>query len=280
MRVRASQLVLFCAVVAIGLSTTSCQSGPPAPQKGTPAFYWSAASETFAAQDYMKTLDHLEQLSRTDNEYTARAQPWRLILSYGIAKGYIELADTFDSGAASNRANPTPFRKQASAYRNYASQLALQFTEACRRFQKGSKGDTVTLAFKFPTGSPAEVPQMRKIASGLLLQQSEIEDIQKKNLDRAVVLATCRAAGAPDDTAKAQELFKSGEAKVPRNTFVVAMATALLEQSDLFTRTKLDRPDRVTMLCNDALEAVKNLPPTKETKDLMQKLQKSLKKAR
>lgn len=280
MRVRASQLLLFCAVIAIGLSATSCQSGPTAPQKGTPAFYWSAANETFAAQDYMRTIDHLEQLSRTENEYTARAQPWRLVLSYGIAKGYIELADTFDSGAGANRTNPTPFRKQANTYRNYASQLALQFTQACRRFQKGSKDDTVTLDFKFPTGSAAEVPQMRKIASGLLLQQSEIEDIQKKHLDRAVVLATCRAAGAPDDTAKAQEMFKSGEAKVPRNVFVVAMATALLEQSDVFTRTKLDRPDRVTMLCNDALEAVKDLPPTKETKELMQKLQKSLKKAR
>jgi hypothetical protein len=280
MRVRASQVLLFCTMIAMGLSAISCQSGPTPPQKGTPAFYWGAANETFAAQDYMKTLDHLEQLSRTENEYTSRAQPWRLVLASGVSKGYIELADTFDAGAGANRANPTPFRRQANTYRNYASQLAMQFTEACRRFQKGGKDDAVTLDFKFPTGNPAEVPQMRKIASGLMLQQSEIDDIQKKTIDRAVVLATCRAVGATDDTAKAQEMFKSGEAKVPRNVFVLAMANALLEQSDLYTRTRLDRPDRVTMLCNDALEALKNLPASKEAKELTQKLQKNLKKAR
>ena len=52
---------------------SSCSSGPAGPAKGTPAFYWQAARETFAAGDNIKTLEHLDKLLVEENEYTARA---------------------------------------------------------------------------------------------------------------------------------------------------------------------------------------------------------------
>ena len=59
-------------VATAGL-TFSCSSSA-GPQPGTPAYFWSAAKETFAASDYVKTSEHLDKILASDNEYTARAR--------------------------------------------------------------------------------------------------------------------------------------------------------------------------------------------------------------
>src|SRR6266481_6182850 len=88
-------LVLPCFVLI------SC-SGDNAPQQGTPAFYWAAAKETFAAKDYVKTVQHLERLDAGDSEFTARARPWLLIMTSGMSRGYMDLADNFEAGSRTN----------------------------------------------------------------------------------------------------------------------------------------------------------------------------------
>jgi len=47
----------------------SC-SGDSGPQPGTPAYDWAAAKQTFAAGDYAKTLDNLDRVVATENEFT------------------------------------------------------------------------------------------------------------------------------------------------------------------------------------------------------------------
>src|SRR6188508_2519202 len=81
-----SKILLAIPVATAGL-TFSCSSSA-GPQPGTPAYFWSAAKETFAASDYVKTSEHLDKILASDNEYTARARPWRLILASGMARGY------------------------------------------------------------------------------------------------------------------------------------------------------------------------------------------------
>ncbi len=67
----------------------------------TPDFYWSAARETWAAGDYLKTSDHLDHLLSSTNAYTARAIPWSLVLTAGtLAAGYMELADDYSAAGA------------------------------------------------------------------------------------------------------------------------------------------------------------------------------------
>ena len=269
-------LILF----AVCLLLVSCASGPAAPEKGTPAFYWQAAKETFATGDYSKTADHLEQLTKTQNDFTAKAQPWRLVLTSGLSRGYAELADNYEQGGRANKTNPTPFRRQVSDYRAQAAQMALAFAETYENFEKLNKDQQVPLAFPFPTGNPNEPPQISRLTRGTLLQEADMEDIQKKLLDRAVILTATRAAGAAGDIAKAQDTFKAPDAKVPRDVFVLAMANALYDQSQLFTTTKLDQPQRLKFFCDHALEAVKTVPPSKDTKDVMAKIQAALKKAK
>jgi hypothetical protein len=110
------------------------------------------------------------------------------------------------------------------------------------------------------------------------LQASEIESAQKRAVERAILLETCRAAGAPDDTAKALDLFKSGNVQVSRAVFLTAMADSLYQQAQLYDRKKQDDPEKLKVFSNLALGALKDIPETKQTKELSAKLQKGMKK--
>jgi len=265
------------ALLSVTLMLSSCANSD-APQPGTPAFYWAAAKETYATGDYQKTIEHLGNLLSTQNDYVSRAQPWMLILTSGMAHGYMELADAFEAGGRANPAQATAFHRRVSDYRGSASRLSLQFAETFGNFQ--SKEDPVTLSFAYPTGSPAEVVLLTRVAQGAMPPAAEIETAQRNAIERAVLLATCRAAGAGGDPAKAQDLLKSGAAKVPKATFVQAMATALYEQSQLYSHNKLDDPDKMKIFCSRAQEALKVLPASKETDDLNKKIEATLKKTK
>lgn len=265
------------AVLSATLLCVSCASGPSAPEKGTPAFYWQAARETYATGDYAKTLEHLDNLVATDNEFTARALPWAMVLTSGMAAGYMELADDYALGARVNKSDPSGFRRMVSDSRGTSNRLALQFADNFGKLDKLKDGP-VTLAFAFPKGSGAQVGQLNKVTNGIVLPPADAEMVQKRALERGVVLAASRAVGAPDDPAKASELFKSGEPQVPRPTFLLAMTQALYEESQLYASDKLDQPQKMTILCQRAQQAVKGLPESKDSKDLSAKIDKAMKK--
>lgn len=279
MTTRARRMVAAGAVITANLICFSCSTASREPQKGTPAFYWAAARQTYATGDYPKAIENLESLVDTNNEFTLRSRPWLLIMTSGMARGYMEIADFYEAGARMHKADPTPFRKQVSKARGNANRMALQFAEAFAGMQT-VKDDPVILGFACPTGSAAPVAVLAKAGNGILPQEAEMESAEKTALSRAVLLATCRAAGAPDDTAKAQELFRTGEVKVPRATFILAMANALHEEAQLYGRQKLDLPDKLKIFCDRAQEALRSIPQTKETKELDTKIKATLKRAR
>src|SRR5256885_7521431 len=197
------KLLLAVSVVMAGCSTST------EPQPGTPAWAWSAAKEAFAAGDYVKTAQHLDKVQASENEYTARARPMYLILTSGMARGYMDLADNLEYGVRAKKADPGGFRKTISNSRSTAGRLSLQFAEAFMSFQKG-KDDPILLDFTFPSGSAVAVPELTRASIGQPLQPPEIESAQRHAIQRAILLQLCVAAGASDDTAKALDIFKSG----------------------------------------------------------------------
>jgi len=273
-------VAMVLAVVLLLLFTTACASGPQGPQPGTPGFFWSAAKDTWRAGDYVKTSEHLQRILASDNEFTARARAWDAVIAAGLTQGYIELADTWEAGARMNRANPTPFHRQVSALRGLASASAIQYTEDMHKLMDASKDPEILLAFAFPAGGVGVPAAMKRISGGILIQDSERDLLQAAMLQRGVVLAVCAAVGTPDDSAAAQEKLKTAEFKVPRDTYLLAAARSMQSQSELFTGTKLDQPARLKMMSQEATEALKALPPTKETKQLEEKIQARLKKAK
>ncbi|MGO9261084.1 MAG: hypothetical protein ACLQU1_32965 [Bryobacteraceae bacterium] len=274
-----TRVALWSALV-LAWACASCSSGPRPPEPGTPAFIWGAAKETYHTGDFRKTSENLVQLIQTDNDFTARARPLAAVISAGLAQGYFDLAENYEAGARANRADPTPFRKQVSASRSLSSAAALEFAENIHAFLEKDKEPNVVLACEYPTGSMAEPAGIHKVAKGMLMQDSEKDLLETAMLQRGVVLAMSRFLGAPEDAAKTLELFKAGEPTVPRATFAYGTAKALYDLSALWGPQKLDLPNRLQMMCQEALDALHSVPETKETKALTAKIQATLKKSR
>jgi hypothetical protein len=261
------------------LMLLSCSSTPSGPRMGTPAYYWQAAKEVYMAGDYVKTVQHLDNLLATDNEYTAKALPWALVLKSGMAAGYMDVAANYEMGTHYNRVDTTAFRRQITESRQAAAQIAFAFAEDFGKLDK-IKGDTIPLAFPYPRGNAAPVSQLVKVSSGQLLAAGELDTASQHARERGVLLAACSVAGAPDDSAKTEEILKTGTASVPRATFMMAMAQALFHNSQLYTGDKLDDPRKMEIFCQRAEDALKAVPESKETKALDRDIQAAMKKAK
>jgi len=266
-------------LVVIGaIAGISCASGPSAPQPGTPAYFWAGANLTYKAGDFVKTADNLQRLMTLESEYATRARVWDTVVSSGLAQGYAEFADAYEAGAKMNRQNPAPFRKEVRELRSQAVTYAVQTTEDIHQFMALKKEDQIVLAFGFPAGSMAAPPGLKRIAGGILVQDSEREQTLQAMLQRGVLMSVCWAAGTPDDSAKAQEILKTAEVKVPRDTFLMAAARALEAQTDLFGSNKMDQPNRAKVMLGQAQEALQGVEETKDSKKLKDKIDAGLKK--
>ena len=270
----------FWGGMALVLTGVSCSSGPRPPEPGTPAFFWSAAKATYASGDFRKASENLSQVRASDNEFAAKARPLGMVISAGLARGYYDLAENYEAGARANRANPTPFRKQVSNLRSMSSTAALDFADGLHVFLGKDKDPNVTLACTYPTGSMTEPPNARKIADGMLMQDSEKDVIETAMLQRGVLMAMSSMVGAPEDSARTLEIFKASEPSIPRATFLFASAKALYDLSSLYEAKRLDLPNRLQLLCREALDTLQTIPETKETKALANRIQASLKKVK
>jgi hypothetical protein len=112
---------------------------------------------------------------------------------------------------------------------------------------------------------------------GGYLQGPESQTAEKRSVERGILLEACRAVGAPNDAAKTQEIFKPGSVQVAKATFLNGMAEVLHEQAQLYGRRKLDQPDKLKIFCDRALEVVKQLPDSKDRKELEKKIGATLK---
>jgi hypothetical protein len=275
--VRTTLSLFFLFTLCCLLIACSDSGGPKAAQPGSPAFFWAGAKQAYQAGDYSRTAENLSKLTQSENEYRSRAQAWLIMLATGIVQGNMEVADAYDAGARANRENALAFRRQASAVRSQAKSSVLQSVEALHEFNAKIKDPSLTFEFGYPTGSLTELPTLQRVAKGMLLQPAEAESTVQKSVQKGVVWSACKAVGADDDSARAAEVFKQTPVQVPREKFLLGMAGAMVEQADLFGPKQLDEPVRMKMLLAEAQESLKQVPASKETKELEAKIQKAMK---
>ena len=264
-------ILVLCALSA-------CSSGPAPPEKGSPAWLWAAAKGSYSAGDWVKCTEQLSNLTSGSSDFAEKARPSELLVLGGMADGYIQLADGYELGVRSNKSNPSQFRKAISEYRNQANRIALAFAEKYAKFQKESKGDTVTMELAFPKGSSALPIPLGRIQTGIAIPEPEAADLQTKMISRSVVLAACDAVDAAGDPAKGADAFKSGSAVVPRAKFAAYLAGDLFKFSRIYTPTKLDLPDKEKYFLTAAADAATKMPDGKEKKELVAKIDVAKKK--
>ena len=278
---RKLRILITVASLPIWLPLMSC--GPKKPAVGTPAFYWDAARETFATRDYLKTTEHLRRIIRTENEFTQRALPWRLVVSSGLAQVYLDLASDCQKGVRANPDAPGAIRQAMSNYRLTAETRALEFAETFIQFRKAYKEPTVTLDFAFPTVNVADVLERGKLQGGTLPSAEIMASVERRMMERAVADAVAAAVGAPGDIAKGRAAFQGGRAQVPREVFMAAMLKSLYNQAELFSREAMNKLDRLMLFVEQGMEALKTMEASEQNKKLasdFQMLLKSPKKER
>ena len=264
-------------LVAVTLFLAACQSGKQTIQPGTPAFFWSSAKQAYSTGDYPRAAEQFGKLTQSDNEYRDRAQTALVLLSSGMVKGYLEVADAYVAGGRMNPNNRTAFHKRASTARSHAKSALMQLIEATHVFTDRAKAETVEVDLGYPTGTLAELPALLKVMKGVLPPDSEAESSQIAAIQKGVLATVCSAGGAKDDSAKAAEVFKQPPVKLARGTVMFAVGEALVDHSRLFGPKELDEPLRLKMLLTEAQEALALSPPSKERKELEAKIQKGLK---
>ncbi|HUP05353.1 MAG TPA: hypothetical protein VMU19_15250 [Bryobacteraceae bacterium] len=233
---------------------------------------WNAAKESWAAGEYADTADRLDDLlAKDEGEYAPRALPWALVATSGLADGYMEAADAYQKGVKANKGGAEALRREMVRYHDAATRLILRFADKFESLNK-LKLEAVPLAFPFPKGSAAEVPTLATISTGRMPPAALVESALRMELDRAMILAAARAAGCPDDAAKAAALVGAANATAPRDAFQLAMARELFTMAEMFSRDKLNDLEKRAILCDRAEKALQGLPESDGSRELTDRI--------
>jgi hypothetical protein len=161
-----------------------------------------------------------------------------------MAAGYMELSDAYTAGARVNKKEALAFRRKATDYRTMASPLVLRFAQNVEKMNLVPSGG-VQLAFGLPKGAAAQSTLLSHIAGGFQLDKADEEQAATLTLQRNVLLAVCRAAGSPNDTARTEEVLGHASALIPRPQFENTISQILTLESALYSREKLDDPEKL-----------------------------------
>jgi hypothetical protein len=263
-------------------SCSDSGGGAPALRTGTPPYYFQTAKDAYVKGDFAKANDWLDRITKLNkNEHSERAWAYRLLLGSGLLNGYKELADNYEYGQRSTKANPTPFIKKVTEYRGAASRMALQYGELYAEYAKSAPGAEAVIDFPFPaTGSTAKPPQLNQIAQGIAPTEEAVAATQSAMLTRGVVTAICQTVGAGDDASKGRAALATPPVKVPRSAFELVMAKTLFAGAQLHNNKNQGNPAVQEFLSKQALKALESVTGTsKEIKELKTNIEKELKDA-
>lgn len=278
MRAKSDSAVRFLlpSLCVLVILVSACSSGPRPPAKGTDAWYWQTALDTYAAGDYLKTVENVEPAAEPDSELAAQAMPFQLVLTAGIASGYLDVADAFETGAKENEAGSVAFIRSMNQYRSLAEKMIIKFAETAMAYQKLGGAGSVPLAFSFPPGDTSTIPELAKAEQGIALSPNETTSAVRRALEQGVLRAASNAVGGGEDTAAAQRSFSGENPSVPRDVFVLGNAKQLSEFSRLYADFKLNRPDRMKQLAEIALGLAQSVPESEDSKALAGDIQKDI----
>ena len=271
----------FILVGILCLVTGACS--PRGPARGSPEWLLQAALDTYAAGDLEKTVEHLENLERSEGSpHVPRARIWRIILTFGIAHGHLEMAEAYSAGSRITGANKTALLLGKGTHLKEARRHAFYALEASEAFFKESSDQPVVLEFPFPKGTAAPVTELERVYGGLPLGAEQRGPVKVKALDRGVVRAVSTVLTSADDSAGAQQALQSGRAEVPLARFLLAVATMMEKFSPIFDRSGLSELGVLEVVRKRALSTIERvlaLEPDEETATAAKELQADLEKA-
>lgn len=261
------------AVTALALGLVSCggTQGPQKPQPGTPAFVWESAQNSIKKGNFVEASNQLDKLTGKDGEFRDRAETLQIVIASGLARGEMEWAEVWDTGANYARTRHLEFKRIGSTVRATVPGMVMRTAEITHKRLSALKGTDLALSIALPTLSAGLPIEAERVKKGIALQPAEQEAALLHMQQRGVLQSFAEFTGAKD-VDKARELLAKPDFKFPKDAFFLAIARQFTELADIYGPKKLDQSGQITMVCAEADAALALAAPSADVKAQQKKI--------
>jgi len=262
------------AVTAVALGLVSCggDQGPQKAQPGTPAFTWGVALDAVKKGNFVDASEQLDKLTGKDGEFRDRAETLQIVIASGLARGEMEWADVWDEGSKYARDRHLEFKRTGASTRGTVRPMVMRVAEITHKRLAALAATDLALPVVLPKVSSDLPIEAGRVKKGIALLASEQAPALLHMQQRGVLLSFAEFAGAGKDVDKARELMSKGDFKMSKQTFLLSIARAFTDLSDIYGPKKLDESGQVVMLCSEADAALALASPSADVKAQQKKI--------
>ena len=227
--------LLFLAVYSILGAVSACISVPEGYED------WKEVNREYESRDYINTLNYLDDLLRTENDYTARAAALKVVILGGMTRSALEIEEACAEGIFMvKQADGGPYKACIEAFRWRARTNTLGLIEALSELEKSTAaGGTVSLDFPLPEASAEPSPMIGRTRAGAMPAEKVFEPSVARIVDRQILLQVCDVV-AKGEVPAVKDMFASPPVTIPKETFLVGVAKTLLVAAAVFGEDRLD----------------------------------------
>jgi hypothetical protein len=227
--------LLFLSVSSIVIALTACTPAPEGYE------YWKQVNREYESGDYIDTLNYLNDLLRTENDYTARAAAWKVVILGGMTRSSVEIEEACNKGISRVAAwNSGPYKNCVEQFRWKARTRTLDLIDALSEFEaKAGAGGDVLLDFPLPNASFGRNSMIGRTRAGAMPVEKAFEPAAARVVDRHIYLQVRDFVGTDDDAA-VKSMFEALPVSVQKEAVLVGVAKTLLVAAAVFGKDRLD----------------------------------------
>ena len=234
MRLHPVHLLAFagCLILCVLVACT------PAPEGSQ---FWGQVNREYESRDYRDTLNYLNDVLQSENDYNARASALKVVILGGMTRSGLAIEAACDKGTARVPAwNQAPFKNCIEQFRWQARTRALDLIDALNEFEKvTSDSAAVPLDFPLPEGSSRRSSMLGRAEAGALPPEKAFDSAVALVVDHHIFLQVSDFVTA-DDAAAVTTMFEARPVEVPKEAFLVGIAKTLLSAAAVFDKDRLD----------------------------------------
>ena len=132
--------------------------------------YWKQVNREYESRDYIDTLNYLDDLLRTENDFTARAGAFKVTILGGMARAALEIEEACAEGIYRvAQWDSRPYKTCIDQFRWRARTRTLGLIDALTDFEKATAAtDTVSLDFPLPEATDRRSPLIGRTKAGAM----------------------------------------------------------------------------------------------------------------
>ena len=246
-RIRPSETVIIASMPRCGVrayviaalvaaaATSACRPAPPGSN------YWVQVQREFVSQDYVDTLNYLDDVLRTGNTFNIRAAALKVVLLGGLGRAAFDIGEACAAGIYRvAKWDAKPYQTCIYSYRSQTRARTLALIDALAEFNRvAADAGRVELDFPLPKSSSGAPSALGRTRVGAMPVAKAFEPSVVLITDRRITLQVLDILGVEDVTAVAAK-FEMTPVSVSKASFLQGVAKTLLITAAVFERDRLD----------------------------------------